>query len=196
MNLTPHGSSPDSARRTHLKRGSRLAYPALRSLGTIVRRRGPRDLARRDGTSGCSSPPCPHSRKQVARLWRGTCVRMPRPASVAVAGPLTNSGFQTCIRHSSGPAGSTQSAPRELRDRCRQSLIDSKIESTGERCLPRHRGLHWCRSKDADKNPADGISCPPSPSRPPPIAHCGSVPTADSRGARLATPARWQAQTT
>ena len=54
------------------------------------------------------------------------------PARVTLADPLANSGPRTRIVHSAGPVGSARSAPRELRDRCRLGLIDSKIESADE----------------------------------------------------------------
>ena len=82
------------------------------------------------------------SSKQVAALWSGICVCRHRPVRVAVACPLPTPIRGCAWAHSSAPAGSAPSASRDLRDRCRQGLIDSKIESSGELRLPQHRGLH------------------------------------------------------
>ena len=66
-------------------------------------------------------------------------------------------------------AGSAQSAPRSLRGRCRQRLVDSRIELAGELRLPLHQDPQRCRSTDTTENPPDasayGISYPPSPRR-------------------------------
>ena len=71
-------------------------------------------------------------RKRLAALSRGPCLCGTFPASVTVADPLANSGPRACIGYSSGPVGSARSAPRELRDRSRLGLLDSKIESADE----------------------------------------------------------------
>ena len=66
-------------------------------------------------------------------------------------------------------AGSAQSAPCSLRGRCRQCLVDSRIELAGELRLPLHQDPQRCRSTDTTENPPDasayGISYPPSPRR-------------------------------
>ena len=82
--------------------------------------------------STCGSAGKPLSHKQFAALCRGTCLCGTFPASVTVADPLPNSGPRTCIGYSSKPVGSARSAPRELRNRCRPGLIDSKMESADE----------------------------------------------------------------
>lgn len=53
------------------------------------------------------------------------------------------------------PAGSAQSAPGYVRDRCRTCQIDCKVKSTGGLGLPLHWSIHGYRSKGADGNPAD-----------------------------------------
>ena len=129
--------------------------------------------------------------------------------------PLTDSGPRTCIGRSSGPAGSTPCAPRNLQDRRRNCLFDSNIESTGSLRLRRHRGLRRCRSKGAYRNPAAACAWNHRPSKRVPDAcrhglrnreQCagsgrrrlltgarGRPPTVESRGAKLVTAAPWLA---
>ena len=72
--------------------------------------------------------PVREARKQVGR-WNlaPACASLDRRASrSSVPSPIPRSGRARA--HSSAPAGSAQSAPRDLRERCRQGLIQSEVE--------------------------------------------------------------------
>lgn len=87
------------------------------------------------------------SRTQVAAPRRGTCVSQRRAPSGADANPLSDPWFWTCVGHSSKPVDSTPSAPCNLREQCRQGLIESKIESIGELRLTRLRATTGTRAR-------------------------------------------------
>ena len=145
-----------------------MPYPRFgpRYCRTARDRRAP---ARRDGTTGRSRPPRP----RCARAAVGGVARHLRPR--ALAGECHSRGFPHGLLavdahgRTLPHAGSAQSAPRSLRGRCRQCLVDSRIELAGELRLLLHQGLQRCRSTDTTENPPDtsayGISCPPNPRR-------------------------------
>ena len=135
-------------------------------------RRNRRGLTRHDETSGCSSPPGPRSRKQVAALWHGTCICRARRASVAVGGPLTDSE----------PALAT--VP-DLRAALKPLLASFEIDAVRVRLTARSRAPASVRVQTAAlgalgqgsgrRRWLTGAQCRP--------------PTVESRGAKPTTPA-------
>ena len=81
-----------------------------------------------------------------------------RASRSSVPSPIPRRGRARA--HSSAPAGSAQSAPRRLRERCRQGLIQSETELR----LPLHLCFQGCRSADSITNPLEACVRDPRPS--------------------------------